>query len=60
MRTLETRKYTLRDTPIISCVKKGLKECLEDLGQGLSKERPVDEEVHRGQRYPQSRELPEG
>lgn len=32
MRTLETRKYTLRDTPIISCIKKPLKECLEDLG----------------------------
>lgn len=32
MRTLETRKYTLRDTPIISCIKKTLKECLDDLG----------------------------
>ncbi|MEM3086030.1 MAG: chlorite dismutase family protein [Halobacteria archaeon] len=32
MRTLETRKYTLRDTPIISCIRKPLKECLEDLG----------------------------
>ncbi len=32
MRSLETRKYTLRDTPIIACVKKGLRECLEDLG----------------------------
>lgn len=32
MRTLEARKYTLRDTPIISCIRKPLKECLEDLG----------------------------
>lgn len=31
MRSLETRRYTLRDTPIITCIKKGLKECLEEL-----------------------------
>lgn len=32
LRESEARPYTLRDTPIFTCVSKPLRECLEDLG----------------------------
>ncbi|MBI4362764.1 MAG: chlorite dismutase family protein, partial [Euryarchaeota archaeon] len=32
MRGIETRRYTLRDTPIFTCIRRPLKECLDALG----------------------------
>ena len=32
LRSSEARPYTLRDTPIFTCVNKPLKACLDDLG----------------------------
>ena len=32
LRESEARPYTLRDTPIFTCINKPLRDCLEDLG----------------------------
>ena len=32
LRESQARPYTLRDTPIFTCLSKPLKECLDDLG----------------------------
>ena len=32
LRSSEARPYTLRDTPIFTCVNKPMRDCLDDLG----------------------------